>query len=503
MTRSVVFMSCVFALCLHATATADEKPQFTGRTDPLQAMRALPGVFHIYMVGDVDIHPPKSVELRLNELDEQFQQAQTAGEIPREMTASMFRWITLALEPKKYLLPLESGEVIRLKDRHVGSGTGFAISRNGIVLTNRHVVENQENKPLSPENLNGLNPACLSDLRIALLKSLGPWEGDSGLGAWVETQILAWLGEHCRMTARFDQAIVAVAYVDPKVTAPDAVELAAGLFGLTTDRREPILVPAKILAKGAPGFPTDVAILKIEANVLDALVCLPLGKPGLARETDKILSLGFPGYRYDEATMSLAELSMVSVNPGMIHWIPNSKSTNLAQRIKPKLKDLDEIEQQLIAVTAIIRPGSSGGPLILEDGTVVGLNVAVRRQYDPLWNRALVSGKTAPKSLFQTRNPEGNPQSLDLAVPIEVAFKMLAEQNITPDPGPTTKLWRDGMDLYDAGKHTEALAKFEQVAAKQIMSPAIGKPYEAKKQPIRIVSHYVQEMIEACRKKRN
>ncbi|MBX9656674.1 serine protease [bacterium] len=482
-----------------SSAWADDPPKFTGRIDPLQAMRALPGVFQIHVVGNLEIHPPRSIKLRLEGLDEEYRQALAAGEFPREIPVGVFKWIAVAADPKKYLVSEDGGEVIRFEDRSFGSGSGFAISREGIVLTNRHVVEDQENRPLSPENLNDINPACLTDLRNTLQQSLGPWMGDRELGAWVESKIMNWLGEHCRMTARTKQVVVAVAYTDPDAS------VASSLFGLAVDRRKPILVAAKVIAKGASGFPTDVAILKIDANVFDALICLPLAKPGQAKESNRIYSLGFPGYMYNEATMSPAELSQVNVNPGTIHWVPDdnarsSKDASLARRIKPMLKDLNEIERRLIAVTAIIRPGSSGGPLVLEDGTVIGLNVAFRGHYDPVRAGGVLAGKASQKFLSQSLTGEESTQSLDLAVPIEVALKLLDEQSIKPDPGPTTVLWREGMDLFDAGKPAEAMVKFAIVASNQNISKVANKPYEPKKQPIRIVSPYVLEMMELCRK---
>lgn len=498
MTRLAIVIICVLAFWLDTTFGADEKAVFTGRTSPLQAMRALPGTFHIYLPGDVEVRPPKSVKLRLDGLEEKYQKAQAAGEIPPDLNAKEFKWLSIAMEPEKYLSLNLSDDVVRIRNARIRTGTGFAISREGILLTNRHVVEDQEKMPLLPENLEQLNPAFVTQLDKAFLDAIGPWTGERDLGMEVLSRILAWLGENCRASVKFDSVLVAVAFAEKKVTLPNGADAASRLFGMAVDQREPILVPAKVLARGGDKVSTDVAILKLEGDVLDALVCLPLAKPGRARTSDRILSLGFPGYRYDEAMMSLAELSMVSISSGLIHWMPNPNDSSLAHRVKASAKGLTELQQQLIAVTAVIRPGSSGGPLILEDGTAIGLNVAYRPNYESVWDRAKMFGKARPKALIPTPTPEGKP-SLDLAVPIEVAHKMLAEQNITPNPGPTTALWREGMDLYDAGRFAEALNKFDLVASKQVVSPVISKPYEAKKNPIRVVSHYVQEMIDLCR----
>ena len=84
--------------------------------------------------------------------------------------------------------------------------------------------------------------------------------------------------------------------------------------------------------------------------------------------------------------------------------------------------------------------GDSGGPVFLENGEVIGLNVA-------------------------TANEDA--KGLTLAVPINIAKELLAKAKITPDPGPLTHLWEEGLRDYAAGRYDVASKEFGTVFCMQ------------------------------------
>lgn len=262
--------------------------------------------------------------------------------------------------------------------------------------------------------------------------------------------------------------------------------------------RTGVRLPVTVVARGAAGFENDVAILKLQPGTVgDAVICLPLADPQNIVVGQKVWSLGFPGFKYDEERMTQAELYRVNVEPGAVTFFDRGNELTLHQRLRASLSDLSLSNQKLLIVSAIIRPGSSGGPIVMEDGRVAGLNVCYRLLPE---RQTQAFPKFMQKTKFLFTQPKE--ASLDMGVPIATAQQLLAANQITLDVGPTTRMWHDGLALFQAGQYAEAEAKFREVARRQVSVPA-GKPYGPKtgKQQS-IVSHYVQEMIEGCEQRR-
>ena len=93
-------------------------------------------------------------------------------------------------------------------------------------------------------------------------------------------------------------------------------------------------------------------------------------------------------------------------------------------------------------MTSSIDHGDSGGPVLDQQGKVIGLNVGA------------ATGEA----------------KLTLAVPINVAKEVLKQAGIQPDPGPLTRQWVEGVQLFGSGRYTEAYVKFLDVVNQQSMS---------------------------------
>jgi hypothetical protein len=164
---------------------------------------------------------------------------------------------------------------------------------------------------------------------------------------------------------------------------------------------------------------SDLAPKKLE----DMLICLPLGDSDDVLDGASVQALGFPGDAYVEGAMREEAAYRVSCRNG-----------HISQR-KPMNKGWEAFE-----MTADINHGDSGGPVIDNSGRVIALNVALCSE-----------------------NLPGH----KLAVPINVAKEFLKKAGITPDPGPLSQHWENGLRLFDQGRWQEARHQFEDVSRYQ------------------------------------
>lgn len=108
--------------------------------------------------------------------------------------------------------------------------------------------------------------------------------------------------------------------------------------------------------KTTDGVP-DYAILQA-SRVVTERVALPIMYSHLANPGDTIYALGYPGISDDISDETSADIDSVTVTKGTI-----SRFTTLSSR-----------NTRAIQIDADINHGNSGGPLITEEGFVIGLN---------------------------------------------------------------------------------------------------------------------------------
>lgn len=498
--RHMCNSTCVFvcALILSTAAFAqNERPPARGELD-LRVMRALPAVFKVHVHGDVRITIPEQVSVDRDELDEAYNAAVGAQEIPRDLSPADGKWLTLARDPGRFLKPSETLAEQEFTAVEYGSGSAFAVSREGILLTNRHVVELEDNDPLCIEAVENLAPPSCEQMLEDVLKHIGGLPENESIRPFIAGSLFEWYGQQCKKRAKFGRAEVSIALAEqgvqilkPELAFRLALSMTMQKFSL--DTRQGIRLPVTVIARGEPGWETDVAILKLEPGAShDAVICLPLANTEKIVANRKIYSLGFPGFKYDEERMSAAELYQVNVEPGVVQFFDRG-STTLRERLKALSLDASAENQKLLIVSALIRPGSSGGPIVFEDGSVAGLNVCYRHVAE-----RQLPGFAQSTTPFLTRLPQES--SLDMGVPIAAAKQILFDNKISVDPGPTTLLWLDGLAQFEKGQFQAAAATFQTVAEQQVVTRITGKPYApTSRETISIVSHYVQEMIDRCR----
>lgn len=103
----------------------------------------------------------------------------------------------------------------------------------------------------------------------------------------------------------------------------------------------------------------DYAILQAE-RIITERVALPLMPVSLAAPGEPVYAIGFPGIS-DNITLSrVASVDNVTITTGVI-----SRITHM---------DFGDVDTDVIQTDAVINHGNSGGPMITEEGYVIGLN---------------------------------------------------------------------------------------------------------------------------------
>ncbi len=449
----------------------------TSLPEDLVVVRSQPAVFMVLAKGDIEVTYPKKVSIKINWdiaidlqkgavhfktlLENEYERDLRDGIIPYTKSRADYYWEKITENPDKYL-EADEKETQLFKNTYYSYGTGFAISREGILLTNAHVVADPSGGILPPE--------LHEQLILNTINNLSSEFNGRPTEAIFPQLILSldqWFAKYSVVKGKFKQAEVVLKFDTDPVKSN---YLRSRGYFILPFQREPLTVFARVLAKGEPIPGKDVAVLKVglkegEAitprerlidkvsgkltSMEDKLICLPLGDSDDVLPGSRIQAMGFPGAAFNPQLM-----------PPEAEFLVGSQDGQIGQ-IKPMLGNWSAFE-----MTALIHYGSSGGPVLNKEGNVIGLNVG---SADPR-----VAGRT-------------------LAVPINVAKEFLKRAGIYPDPGPLTHLWVEGLKLYSGGHYDEALKKFEEV-------------YNMQRGPhttttARETNPYVEKMITSCKKK--
>lgn len=466
----------IYALvaCLTLARVAASQAKTPPQPSDVDLLRSLPAVYMVRTHGEGKLTIPNSVAVKLDGLDAEFNELLAAGKLPTDINRATFKWLRVAQEPDRYLTP--SAETRTLGITMSGHGSAFAVRGDGILLTNRHVVAEKTEEPLDMTETESLDPPSLAPLHAELAKQIG--DGPQGvLAKRASRAITLWYGFQCRQTTQLRRAEILLSYgKQSSLGTPD--RLASGWLGL--DTREGVIAPAIVLKRGGEEPVNDVAILQLDVKAAgDALICLPLAADAAPAPDVAISSLGFPGIRYNLDTMTALELLQVNVSSGKVLARDSASRLSLSERTKRRLVGASgEALDELLLVSAKQWCGVSGGPVVNAAGEAIGLNV---RGNPCQLKTTLENGKFTFELL-----PEGTGAINYYAVPIRAAKKLLNDANITADVGESTRLWREGLDLYRRGDYAAALDCFRDISRRQKIGVAaiagqqvVGrKPYE-------------------------
>ena len=508
-------LGCIASLLSPPTAPAQSaNPPLP---EELIVRRSQPSVFQVLALGAGKVAYPENVTVKRALLEREY-----AARTGNSQSMTEFSWSRIDADPAAYLEASQEMGSLTFETSVYATGSAFAVSREGILLTNAHVLADPDTTPWKTS-------AAVLDLLgepvDRFFADLVQQAGGVPVPADVERtrrSLLSWYLTKISVIGKFKEARIALKYGrdettyeevtlgkktlggDPLGQQPSAPKLyveklppsqdgghrrAAHVFAKPPEPA-PVTRPLRVLAMGTPFPGEDVAVLQIvmdeqdqipaavrglgpdtaetlrQLHQTDRLICLPLGDSDFVLPGAPIHALGFPGRAFEADLMDPSAELRVSSRPGEIG------------QTKRMSGGWDAFE-----MNAEIDHGDSGGPVIDKAGNVIAINVAGV----PLDTESKLS---MPGHKF--------------AVPINVAKKYLKKAGVTPDRGPLGQSWDESLRLYDLRKYDDAATAlwFIQLTQEGIhINPLISVSGQI---PIHLgstfTSPYVDEMIDLCRK---
>jgi|GEM_PF-847918 len=276
------------------------------------------------------------------------------------------------------------------------AGSGFIVNPEGYILTNAHVVSDESVKMYILAEL--INKIMLADAETltkeqvsALAQDIDGWRA---LGTKVYNEVSA------KVNFKIDKKLF---IIDPSSKQEDLTKLINGGF------------PAEIV-KTNENFLSDnrdIALIKIDQKNLPAVVL----SGGLPDTGSKIYVFGFP---------STAEFSR-----------KNFIEPTFSQGVVSSLKDSLKKEFKVIQTDAKVSRGSSGGPMLNEQGDVIGIIT------------------------YQTSSQDQEKgDSFAFAIPAVVAQDILVGASVKNTSGNFEKHFKAGLALADNKRCKKAIAEF-------------------------------------------
>jgi len=424
------------------TAASYARPADEPFPESMVVLRGQPSVFVVAVNSDVILDTPLSVTLNRPALNADLRSVQFTGTGP--VTDADRYWTLIGQNPGKYLVASKELQRLPLENVRNTAGSAFAVSREGIFLTNAHVVANKSETELGDVSLDLVEDRVANDVK-AFAEILGTTKRPVEEINQIADAIIQWYALRSRLAgSKFRSARIILDY---KVNSQKRHEAMRkdGLTAAFKLEREEISVPTTVLAMGESMPGLDVAVLKAtfdpaeQAKLLqrdkqrklpgldamladiqnDRIVCLTLGNSDDVLPQARVQALGMPGDAFNHMLMDIEARFKVSARNGQIGQTKRMKG------------GWDAFE-----MNAAIDHGDSGGPVLDVQGRVIAINMGVAKD------------RTNP---------------LRLAVPINLAREMLAKAGIKPDPGKLSAHWEQALRYYADGKYEECFQQCQAV----------------------------------------
>ncbi len=293
-------------------------------------------------------------------------------------------------------------------------GSGFIITPDGYVITNAHVVdENDEEtkKSFAEQAFQEILEKDVTDLE----QSMGRKMTDEESKALIDAD--SW-------------------YFSQTLQVGDITKEFSVVFGISGDMGKivPMVIPAKIVAQGNPIPGKDVAILKMTEK--HTYPTIRIGDDKDMRVGDQVYVLGYPAVATFHPLISEESISEASLTTGLVS-------------AKKNMKDGWEVLQ----IDAAITHGNSGGPVMNDKGEVIGLATF--------------------GSIDQQRKQEV--QGMNFIVPATIVDEFLDKAKIKPEMSDISLAYEEAMNLFDKSRFKKALVKFNEVKSMNGSFPFITK----------------------------
>lgn len=305
-----------------------------------------------------------------------------------------------------YLVPTSSKR--SFDPQIVMQGSGFFITPDGYLVTNAHVVTEDEE---------ALKNGFARDVLVGMVKQ-DIKDFTDAAGGEVSQDLIDQL---------IDAAFSWYAHY-MEISDLDKKFLAAPGLAVGGKNAEEKALPAEIKKVGQPTPGKDVAILKVEGT---NFVTTPLGEDTALRVGDQIYAIGYPG----DASFQSYLKQTSPVEPTFTRGVVSARK---------KMEGGWDALQTDAAVTH----GNSGGPAIDESGRVIGL---------------VTWGTTSESQSSEGETEVKEVAGMNFLVPVSVVKEFIKEVGVQPEQGPTTVLWRRAMEKMDVAHYKSAVRLLNQV----------------------------------------
>lgn len=293
-------------------------------------------------------------------------------------------------------------------------GSGFIITPDGYVITNAHVVDENDDDTKQSFALQAFQEILDDDMKTmeAAMKRKMTEEEAKALkdaNSWYFSQTME------------------VGSIKKEFSI---------IMGISGDKGKivPMIIPAKLVTKGNPIPGKDVAILKLTGKHIYPTI--RIGDDKAMRVGDQVYVLGYPAVATFHPLISEESISEASLTRGLVS-------------AKKNMKDGWEVLQ----TDASITHGNSGGPVMNDQGEVIGLATFGSIDYQR----------------------QAEVQGMNFIVPSTIVYEYIDKIKIDPQMSDISLTYEEGMDLFDESRYKKALEKFDEVKDMNGSFPFIDK----------------------------
>jgi len=349
--------------------------------------------------GTVSIIQPIANAEAVNELVSSIRSQVRDGVIPQQQFWHTYI-MALCKDIDKYMM--KGTEVVKKDLDAEMIGSGFIITPDGYLVTNCHVVD--ENDQVTQENfaMQAFEEIIETDLR-SFEESTNHTLTEEEATAFREAN--AW-------------------YFSQTLEVGDIRKTFKVVMGVTGKEGKiiPVTLEAKLITKGEPIPGKDVAILKLPGN--KEYPTTRIGDDKKMRVGEQVYALGYPGVATFHPLISEESIAEATLTRGIV----SARKTMRGG-------------WQVIQTDVAITHGNSGGPVFNDKGEVIGL------------------------ATFGSSDEERGQevQGMNFIVPTTVVQEFIREAKIKPAMSKSSLTFEEGLEFYHKGWFKKALAKFRQV----------------------------------------
>ncbi|MBK8300708.1 MAG: trypsin-like peptidase domain-containing protein [Chitinophagaceae bacterium] len=381
---------------------------------PVQiAERNKPGTVMIQATykGTVSAIQPEIDESSLAVLAQQVKDMVTQGTITQDQFWNVYI-MTFCRDVDKYMMRGTQRVSKELNTTMVGSG--FIVTPDGYVITNAHVVDENDNDTKQTFVQQAFQEIMDDDVKV-LEDAMGRKMTDEESKALKDAN--SW-------------------YFSQTMEVGNIKKEFSVVFGISGDKGKivPMIIPAKLVTQGNPIPGKDVAILKLTKK--HTYPTIRMGDDKALRVGDQVYVLGYPAVATFHPLISEESISEASLTRGLVS-------------AKKNMKDGWEVLQ----TDASITHGNSGGPVMNEQGEVVGLATFGSIDYQR----------------------QAEVQGMNFIVPSTIVQEFIKKAKIDPEMSDISLVYEDAMSLFDKSRYKKALEKFQEVKEMNGSFPFIDK----------------------------